>query len=72
MLLMIAFGVMNIGAMVGLAAIIGIEKVWRHGEAFARVVGVACLLFAGLLVFEPGLAPGLDPGALMPMSDMKM
>ncbi len=68
MVLMIAFGVMNVAAMVGLAAVIAIEKVWRHGEAFARAVGVACLLYAVLLVFEPGLAPGLDPGAVM--SDM--
>ena len=72
MLLMIAFGVMNVGAMVGLAAVIAIEKVWRHGEAFARVFGVACLAFALVLVFEPGLAPGLDPDAVMPMTDMNM
>lgn len=58
--------------MVGLAAVIAIEKVWRHGEEFARFIGVACLIFAGLLIFEPGLAPGLDPGALMPMTDMNM
>jgi predicted metal-binding membrane protein len=70
MLLMIAFGVMNVGAMVGLAAVIAIEKVWRHGEVFARVFGVACLVFAVLLVFEPGLAPGLDPDSVMTMNDM--
>jgi predicted metal-binding membrane protein len=72
MLLMIAFGVMNVGAMVGLAAVIAIEKVWRHGERFARVFGVACLVFALVLVFEPSLAPGLDPDAIMPMNDMGM
>lgn len=72
MLLMIAFGVMNIGVMVALAAVIAIEKVWRHGETFARVFGVGCLLFAIALIFEPGLAPGLDPGAVMTMDDMDM
>jgi predicted metal-binding membrane protein len=72
MLLMIAFGVMNVGAMVGLAVVIAIEKVWRHGETFARVFGVACVVFALVLVFEPSLAPGLDPGAVMPMSGMDM
>ena len=72
MLLMVAFGVMNLGAMVGLAAVIAIEKVWRHGENFARVFGVACLVFAVALVFEPGLAPGLDPDAVMVMNDMNM
>ena len=65
MVLMVAFGVMNVGAMIGLAVVIAVEKVWRHGEAFARAVGVACLLYAGLLIFEPSLAPGLDPGAVM-------
>lgn len=69
MLLMVAFGVMNVGAMVGLAVVIAVEKVWRHGEKFARVFGVGCLAFAVLLMFEPGLAPGLDPDAVMPMMD---
>jgi predicted metal-binding membrane protein len=69
MLLMIAFGVMNVGAMVVLAVVIAAEKVWRHGEQFARVFGVGCLAFALLLIFEPGLAPGLDPNSVMPMSD---
>ena len=72
MLLMIAFGVMNLGAMVALAAVIAIEKVWRHGEAFARVFGVGCLVFAVVLIFEPGLAPGLDPDAVMVMDRMNM
>jgi predicted metal-binding membrane protein len=72
MLLMIAFGVMNVGAMVGLAAVIAIEKTWRRGEQFARVFGVGCLLFAVLVVFEPGLAPGLDPDSVMRMSNMGM
>lgn len=72
MLLMIAFGVMNLGAMAALAAVIAIEKVWRHGEIFARIVGVGCLAYAVALVFEPGLAPGLDPGSLMVMDDMNM
>lgn len=69
MVLMIAFGVMNVGAMVGLAAVIAVEKVWRHGERFARVFGIGCLVFAVVVIFEPGLAPGLDPGAVMSMTD---
>jgi predicted metal-binding membrane protein len=69
MVLMIAFGVMNLGAMIGLAGVIAVEKVWRHGERFARVFGVGCLVFAVILIFEPGLAPGLDPDAVMPMMD---
>lgn len=72
MLLMIAFGVMNIAAMIGLALVIAVEKVWRHGERFARVVGVAALVYAVALVFRPELAPGLDPGAVMTVTDMEM
>ena len=62
MLLMVAFGVMNVAAMVGLAVIIGVEKLWRHGEAFAKAVGGAALVYAVALIFTPELAPGLDPG----------
>lgn len=72
MVLMIAFGVMNVAAMIGLAVVIAVEKVWRHGEQFARVVGVAALGYAVALVFRPELAPGLDPGAVMTMNNMGM
>jgi len=70
MVLMVAFGVMNVIAMIGLAVVIAIEKMWRRGETFARVVGIGCLVYAGALVFMPGLAPGLDPGAVMHMGEM--
>ena len=70
MLLMVAFGVMNVAAMVGLAVIIGIEKLWRHGGTFAKAVGGASLIYAVAILFSPELAPGLDPGALMHVSGM--
>jgi hypothetical protein len=41
-------------------------------EVFARVFGLACLIFAVVLVVEPGLAPGLDPDAVRTMDDMNM
>ncbi len=69
MVLMVAFGVMNIAAMIGLAAVIALEKIWRHGETFARVVGVAAIAYAVALVFAPELAPGINPGS---MGDMSM
>jgi predicted metal-binding membrane protein len=72
MVLMIAFGVMNVAAMIGLAVVIAVEKVWRHGERFARAVGAAALVYALALVFRPELAPGLDPGAVMTMNNMGM
>jgi predicted metal-binding membrane protein len=70
MVLMVAFGVMNVAAMVGLAIIIGVEKLWRHGETFAKAVGGASLVYAVALIFAPALAPGLDPSELMQMGGL--
>jgi predicted metal-binding membrane protein len=64
MVLMVAFGVMNLLVMAGLALAIGIEKHWRHGRGFARAVGVAALVLAVVVVVEPSVAPGLDPGGV--------
>ena len=73
MLMMVAFGVMNMAAMVGLALIIGVEKHWRHGERFARVVGFAAIIWALVIIIDPSAAPGLDPDAVMDMDgDMDM
>ncbi len=71
MVLMVAVGVMNVAAMVLLAAIIAAEKHWRYGETLAPVVGIACLVWAAVIVVEPGAAPGLDPAATT-MSGMPM
>ncbi len=65
MVLMAAFGFMTLWAMVGLAAIIAVEKLWSRGESFARVTGVAALVLAVAVIFEPGIAPGLDGRVLM-------
>ena len=65
MLVLVAFGVMNLPAMIGVAIIIAVEKVWRFGEAFARVVGVSALVYAALVGVDPSLAPGLDPAVVM-------
>lgn len=64
MALMIVFGVMNLLAMVALAAVVGIEKQWRHGERFAQATGVACLALAFAVAFAPDLAPGLNGGSM--------
>lgn len=65
MVLMVAFGVMNVAAMALLAGIIAAEKHWRHGERLAQAVGAACLVWAALVIIEPGMAPGLDPDSMM-------
>ena len=67
MAVMVAFGVMNVAAMVGLALVIAVEKHWRHGERFARVVGVVAVVWAVWIIIDPSVAPGLDPDAVMGM-----
>jgi hypothetical protein len=49
-----------------------VEKHWRHGERFARAVGVVAVAWALLIVVDPGFAPGLDPDAVMDMDGMDM
>ena len=59
MMLLVVFGVMNVPAMILLAAVVATEKIWRWGERFSRAVGVAALAAAVLVVWVPELAPGL-------------
>ena len=72
MVLMVAFGVMNVAAMVGLALVIAIEKHWGHGERFAQAVGVIAVVWALVIIVEPGAAPGLNPDAIVDMGKMGM
>ena len=62
MVLFVAFGVMNLLAMVGLAALVFAEKRWAFGERLARVAGVVLLVLAVAVVFVPDIAPGLTGG----------
>ena len=59
MIVLIAVGAMNLPAMVAIAGVILIEKVWRHGPAFSRTIGVSLLVVAVLAPFIPALLPGL-------------
>jgi predicted metal-binding membrane protein len=63
MALLVAFGLMNLLAMVVLAGAVLVEKTWTSGPRFGRVLGVAALVLAIAVVFEPGLAPGLHHAA---------
>jgi predicted metal-binding membrane protein len=69
MLVLVAVGVMNIAAMAALAAVIFLEKLWRHGPGLSRAVGVAFLAIAVLVPFFPSLLPGLR-GAMMTTGGM--
>ena len=62
MLLFVAFGVMNVLVMVALAAVVLVEKLWTHGQAFARTTGAVALVLAVAVVWVPSLAPGLHAG----------
>jgi len=67
MLILIAVGTMNILAMVGLAVLVLIEKVWAHGQAAARLAGVAAIALAVATIWFPWLAPGLHAAPAMMM-----
>jgi predicted metal-binding membrane protein len=71
MALLVAFGLMNVIAMVILAIAVLAEKTWVWGHAFSRAVGVAALVLAAVVVFKPGLAAGLyQPGSSGRMGGM--
>ena len=65
MIVLVAVGAMNIPAMVALAGVIFIEKVWRHGAGFSKAVGVALLVLAALVPFVDALLPGLHAAPMM-------
>lgn len=68
MLVLVAVGVMNLAAMVALAAVIFLEKVWRYGTAVAWVISAVFVVLAVLALFYPALLPGLTMTG--PASDM--
>jgi predicted metal-binding membrane protein len=65
MLILVAVGVMNIVAMIGLAALVLVEKVWRWGPAAGRLAGAAAVALAVATIWLPWLAPGLHAAAPM-------
>ena len=61
MALFVAFGVMNVWIMLGLAAAVLAEKVLRRGEAIGRLAGIACLVLAVLVLTSPWVAREVVP-----------
>jgi predicted metal-binding membrane protein len=59
MALFVVMGVMNLAAMVVLAMVVLVEKLWSHGEVLARAVGLAALALAVAAIWLTALAPGL-------------
>jgi predicted metal-binding membrane protein len=70
MALLVAFGLMNVLAMIVLAAIVLAEKVGPWGRHLSVALGVASLVLAVAVIFQPHLAPGLVPGGSGSMSRM--
>lgn len=66
MVLLIAVGVMNLAAMAALAAVVFVEKLWRHGKPFGQVIGMALVVIGVLAIWFPWLLPGLHTSG-MPM-----
>lgn len=68
MLVMFAFGTMNLAAMVAIAIVAAAEKLWTQGRWFSYAIGAICLLLAVAVIWLPQLAPGLTtPCEIMTM-----
>ena len=65
MVILVAVGVMNLAAMVGLAALVLIEKTWSRGPAAGRLAGAALLVLALAAIWFPWLTPGLHAAPAM-------
>ena len=56
---LIAVGLMNVAAMVVLITVVLLEKTWERGRALRVGLGVAALVLAVAVAFQPSLAAGL-------------
>ena len=56
---LIALGTMNIVAMALLATALTAEKFWVHGPALSKVMAVAGLVLAVVVLLKPSMAAGL-------------
>ncbi len=59
MLALVAVGLMNVPWMVAITLIVWVEKVWRHGDHLAVVVGLALVLLGILAAADTRLIRGL-------------
>jgi predicted metal-binding membrane protein len=65
MLLLVTFGVMNVLAMVVLAAVIVVEKVVAPGRWFSAAIAVIAFAIAMAIWIDPSLAPGLHTSPMV-------
>jgi predicted metal-binding membrane protein len=69
MALFVVFGVMSVGAMLGVTAVVVAEKIAPGGAGFGRAVGVACLVLAACVAVSPSVARNVLP---TPHHEMQM
>jgi predicted metal-binding membrane protein len=72
MVLLVAFGLMNVTAMVVLSLVVLIEKIGPWPKRFSQVVGVVSIGLAIAVAIHPAIAAGLHqmPSQMTPMSPM--
>ncbi len=70
MALFLAFGVMNLWAMLGLAVIVFAEKLLPHGETIGRLFGAAFVVLALLVASSPRVADAVVPSSPATMNEM--
>jgi predicted metal-binding membrane protein len=61
MVILVAVGVLNVAAMVGLAAVVLIEKAAPWGPTLGRLVGAAALALAVAIIWSPGSPQACTP-----------
>jgi len=59
MLVLFAFGLMNVLAIIAVASVVLVEKSHRWGVPIAKTVGVAAIVFAMVVAINPAFATGL-------------
>jgi predicted metal-binding membrane protein len=59
MVLLVAFGFMNVGAMIVLASVVYAEIAWTRGLQLSRVAGLASFACVVLVLIDPAIAVGL-------------
>ena len=67
MIILVAVGVMNIAVMAVLAAVVFVEKLWRHGKLFGQMAGVALVMVGIVAIRYPWLLPGLHVSGMPAM-----
>jgi len=67
MIVLVAVGVMNIAVMAVLAAVVFVEKLWRHGKLFGQVAGMALVMVGIVAIRYPWLLPGLHVSGMPAM-----